>query len=151
DERRRMATYFETHAQAFGLRVDVSLNSADRLEERAWAAFLNRCRGQLGTEAGGDYFSLTDERRNAVNHYVIDHPGATFADVRERFFLDPAGTVPLRIISGRNVEAAATRTVQLLFEGEYDGYFRPDEHYIALRKDFSNASDALAKFRDRAF
>jgi len=41
--------------------------------------------------------------------------------------------------------------VQLLFEGHYDGYFRPDEHYIAVKKDFSNADEAVRKFRDRSF
>jgi hypothetical protein len=150
DERRRIAAYFQDYAGALGLRVDVSLNPADRLADAAWAAFLNRCRGQLGTEAGGDYFSLTDEHRLKVNAYVVEHPGASFDEIYDRFCrgVDP---VPLRIISGRNIEAAATRTVQLLFEGEYDGYLRPDTHYIALEKDFGNAGDAIAKFRDRAF
>jgi hypothetical protein len=57
--------------------------------------------------------------------------------------------VPLRIMSGRHVEAAGTGTVQILFEGDYDGYFKPDQHYIPLRKDFRNADDAIAKFKDR--
>jgi hypothetical protein len=151
NERRRLAEFFQQCAPSFGFRVDISLNPADRLTEDAWAAFLNRCRGQLGTEAGGDYFSLDDRLRTRVNAFVTAHPEARFEEIQEKFFRDVTGTVPLRIISGRNVEAAATRTVQLLFEGDYDGWLRPDEHYIALRKDFGNAADALERFRDRAF
>src|SRR5439155_14781304 len=70
--------------------------------------------------------------------------------IRERFFAQPR-PVTLRLISGRNIEAAGTRTAQLLFEGEYGGYFQPDVHYIALKKDFSNVDEAVAKFRDAAF
>ncbi len=58
--------------------------------------------------------------------------------------------VPLRILSSRHVEAAGTRTVQLLFAGGYDGYFQPDVHYIPLEKDFSNVGAAIDKFRDPA-
>jgi hypothetical protein len=151
NERRRIADSFRDRAPALGLRVDISLDPADRLAGGEWAAFLNRCRGQLGTEAGGDYFSLTDEYRIPVNGFILEHPKATFDEIDARFFRGVSNHVPLRIISGRNVEAAATRTVQLLFEGEYDGYLRADEHYIALKKDFSNLDNAVAKFRDRGF
>jgi hypothetical protein len=151
NERRRIADRFRQCAPSLGLTVDISLDSADRFTPLEWAAFLNRCRGQLGTEAGGDYFSLSDGYRNAVNAHVAAHPDATFDELFDRFFSGATDPVPLRIISGRNVEAAATRTVQLLFEGEYDGYLQPDVHYIALRKDFSNLDQALEKFRDRTF
>ena len=151
NERRQMAEYFQRHAADLGLRVDASLDPADRLGEADWAAFLNRCRGQLGTEAGGDYFSLTDEYRLPVIAFIAQHPDAAFDEIQARFFTGVSRAMPLRIISGRNVEAAATKTVQLLLEGEYDGYFRADEHYIPLKKDFSNVTDAVAKFRDRSF
>ena len=59
--------------------------------------------------------------------------------------------MPLRILSGRNVEAAGTRTAQVLFEGDYDGLFEADQHYIPLKKDFSNADEAMRKFKDAAF
>jgi hypothetical protein len=151
NERRRIADAFRDRAAGLGLRVDISLDPADRLVPADWAAFLNRCRGQLGTEAGGDYFSLTDEYRIAVNGFVAAHPDAAFDDVFDRFFRPVTDPVPLRIISGRNVEAAATRTVQLLFEGEYGGYLQPDQHYIGLRKDLTDVDEAVRKFRDRVF
>ena len=86
-----------------------------------------------------------------VNDYIASHPEAGFPEIRERFFQHYRDPVPIRIISGRNVEAAATRTVQLLFEGAYDGYFQPDQHYIPLKKDLSNVDEALEKFRDEAY
>jgi hypothetical protein len=147
-ERRDIGEYFQAHAAAYGLTVDISMAADDRFTVPEWAAFLNRCKGQLGVEAGGDFFELTDRTRRAVNDYVAATPGASFADVRARFFEGYRDAVPLRIISSRHVEAAGTRTAQLLFEGEYDGYFAADEHYIPLKKDFSNAAEAVAKFGD---
>jgi Glycosyl transferases group 1 len=150
NERREIAEFFQQHAGDWGLRVDISLDPADRFNETEWAAFLNRCRGQLGTEAGGDFFTLDDDRRLFSTAYERAHPGVSKDDVRTMMRDFPKRGIPLRIISGRNIEAAGTKTVQVLFEGEYDGYFQPDEHYIPLRKDFGNAGEAIAKFKDPA-
>ncbi len=149
NERRELAVFFTAHASRWGLKVDISLDPGDRFTEPEWAGFLNRCRGQIGSEAGGDYFSLDDRLRLAVNDYTRTHPGASRAEVHERFFVPPPPGIPLRIMSGRHVEAAGTMTTQLLMEGHYDGYFKPDEHYIPLRRDFSNADEAIRKFSDR--
>ena len=149
-ERRAIADYFTAAATRYGLSVDISMSPAQRFNEPGWANFLDRCKGQLGAEAGGDYFELDDRTRAAVHAYEAEHPGATFEDVHRRFFANYGPSVPIRIISGRQVEAAGTRTVQVLFEGRYDGYFVPDVHYIPLRKDFSNADEAIRKFKDTA-
>lgn len=151
NERRQLADFFKARAPQYGLRVDISLDPTDRFEEREWAAFLSRCRGQLGSEAGSDYFALDDDLRERVNEYVRHHPETPLDEVHAIFFRDRPAGVPMRILSGRNVEAAGTKTVQILFEGRYDGYFQPDEHYIPLKKDFSNADEAIRKFRDLGF
>ena len=148
-EREDLAVYFSAHAQRLGVSVDISMDRGDRFDETGWAAFLNRCKGQLGTEAGGD-FQLTDRTRASVNEYQRRHPDVTAADVRRLFFENYGPHTPLRIMSGRHVEAAGTRTIQLLFRGHYDGYFRAGEHYIPLEKDFSNVDEALRTFRDAA-
>lgn len=150
-ERRDIAEYFQQHAARLGLRVDLSLDPRCRLAGAAWARFLDQCKGQLGTEAGGDFFELTDRTRREVNAYTAAHPEAAFPEIRERFFANYPDPVPIRIISGRNVEAAGTKTVQMLFEGEYDGYLRPDEHFIPLKKSLANADEAVLKFRDEDY
>ncbi len=149
-ERRAIADYFIGAAARHGLSVDISMSPAHRFNETEWAGFLDRCKGQLGAEAGGDYFELDDRTRNAVIAYEAEHPGATFEEMHRRLFASYGPSVPIRIISGRQIEAAGTRTVQILFEGRYDGYFLPDVHYIPLTKDFSNADEAIRKFKDAA-
>lgn len=150
-ERRTIGEFFTDHAARYGLEVDISLRVQDRLPEDAWAAFLNRCKGQLGCEAGGDFFDLNDAVRRRTLAYEASHPGASFDEVFDHCLRDEPDTIPLRILSGRHIEAAGTGTAQLLFEGHYDGCLVADEHYIPLKKDFSNAADAVAKFRDTGF
>lgn len=149
--RERRELFERVTSTPHGLCVDASLSPSDRFDERGWAAFLNRCKGQLGTEAGGDYFELTDATRNAVETYRTENPEATFEDIRRRFFAGYDNPIPGRILSGRNVEAAGTLSVQVLLEGRYGGFFEPDVHYIPLRKDFSNLDEALAKFGDQNY
>jgi hypothetical protein len=151
DERREIAEYFIERAPDLGLVADVSLDAADRFDETGWAAFLNRCKAQLGTEAGGDYFELTDRSRLDVEAFLKQRPDATLSDVRARFFDHHPDPVPVRTISGRHVEAAATRTAQVLFDGSYSGYLTADDHFIALRKDFSNIDDVVLRLRDAAY
>ena len=151
DERREIAERFQKEGPARGLVADISLNAKDRFDEAGWAAFLNRCKAQLGTEAGGGFFELTDNTRRRVIAFEEERPGATIAEVRERFFNAYIEPVPVWTISGRHVEAAATRTAQLLFPGRYNDYFRADEHYIPVRKDFSNLDEAFAKLADPVY
>jgi hypothetical protein len=148
-ERRELAEHVGDAARRRGLRVDVSLDPSDRFDEARWAAFLDGCRAQLASEAGADYFELTDETRLRVNAWVGEHPEASEDEVLGRFFADRDGWISGRALSGRVVEAAGTKTAQLLLEGEYGGWFRPYEHYIPLRKDFSNVDDALDLLEDR--
>ena len=150
-ERRQVADYFLEHGPRYGFTLDVSLRQADRFGEHEWAGFLNRCKAQLGTEAGGDYFELTDATRKGYMRYVKHHARATPEEILDRFFKSYANPIAMRVISGRIVEAAGTKTVQILFEGRYNGYFQPDVHYIALKKDFSNFPGVMEKLRDESY
>ncbi|CAM8410327.1 hypothetical protein MCEHALH13_00877 [Candidatus Methylopumilus universalis] len=148
DEKKEIADYFKAYAIKQGLIVDISLDPKDRFDAKNYANFLNNCRGQIGTEAGGDYFELTDITRNKVNHYLSHNKQASWTDVKLAFFDHYGPAIPMRIISGRQVEAAACMTVQILFDGKYGGFFQPDNHYISLNKNFSNINEVMLKFND---
>lgn len=151
NERRQIADYFLQHGPGYGLKLDISLDPSDRFDSAGWGSFLNQCKGQLGTEAGGGYFELTDATRNEVNQYLKAHPTATMDEIFDKFFKNYPNPIPVWTISGRHVEAAGTKTVQILFEGYYNGYFQPDVHYIPLKKDFSNIDEVITKFRDEGY
>ncbi len=148
NEKSEIAEFFQENAGRYGLRADISLDPAMRFNAVGYATFLNDCRGQIGTESGGDYFEVTDDLRLRVYAYTKANKGATWPEIRSRFFCNQRPSIPMRIISGRQVEAAACKTVQILYEGRYSGYFQPDIHYIALKKDYSNITEVIEKLRD---
>jgi hypothetical protein len=150
-EKTEIAEYFSWNASCLGLTTDISLDPKARFDARGYADFLNRCRGQIGTESGGDFFELTDTVRGLVNSLLECQPETTWPEVRQQFFDHYGPSIPMRIISGRQVEAAACKTVQILFEGRYNELLCPDEHYISLKKDFSNIAEVMEKFRDDTF
>jgi hypothetical protein len=149
-ERRAIVAHFEDVAPRQRLRVDLSFDEARRFTRVEYARFLNRCRAQIGTEGGTDYFDLEDGPRRAANAYLQAHPSADLAELK-RECLDRWKPCPARMLTGRHVEAAATKTVQVLFEGEYNGYFQADRHYIPLRKDLRNSDEVLEKLRDDSY
>ena len=151
DERTIIVEYFDHNAGRHGVTTDMSLDPSKRMASMEWAAFLNRCKAQIGTEAGGDFFELDDRTRLAVNDYICSDKTVSFDQVYSKFFEGYTNNIPLRIMSSRNIEAAGTKTLQILFEGEYNGHFKAGEHYIALKKDFSNFDDVMAQFNNHVY
>ena len=62
---------------------------------------------------------------------------------RRRAFPGRDGELELYAISPRHLEACATRTAQILVEGDYAGILQPGVHYTALRRDLSNLDEVL--------
>ncbi len=44
-----------------------------------------------------------------------------------------------------------TKTCQFLLEGDYNGILRPEEHYVAVRRDLSDVDEAARRFRDDGY
>lgn len=145
DERTRILEYFRLHAAEHGLSADISYG---RVAGPDWHAFLARCRGIVGAEAGTYYLERDDHTANAVASYLAVHPDASFEDVRRRFFDGYPRGVSGKAVSSRHFEAAGTQTCQLLLEGEYNGVFEPDRHYLSVKRDLSNVADVVARFKD---
>ncbi|RED44305.1 hypothetical protein [Aestuariispira insulae] len=136
-----------------GLKLDMSMESKDRFDPNGWAGFLRNCRAQLGTEGGTDFFNLDDKVRYRVNAYREDNPSATFEEVF-RDTMEPFKEkewLRCRLITGRVIEAAASQSVLMLYEGHYEGYLTPDIHYIPIALDHRNLSEAFDKLSDSDF
>ena len=135
-------------APAHSLTTDISTEYADTLYGDAWLRFLLRCRYVIGVEGGASVHDRNGSLWGKTQEYVRKHPASSFAEAREVCFPDREGSLRLVAISPRHLEACATRTAQILVEGDYNGILRPELHYIPLRKDFSNLDDVLAKVKD---
>ena len=71
------------------------------------------------------------------------HPADGFEEVESACFPGRDGEIDYRAISPRHLEACATRTCQILVEGDYNGVLEPGRHYLPLRADLGNLDEVL--------
>ena len=82
-----MLEFLSTNAQKYELSIDISFDPDKRFDTHNFAIFLNDCRGQIGTEAGGDYFELDDEIRKKINAHIISNPSSTWVEIKSKFLM----------------------------------------------------------------
>lgn len=138
-----IAERFAEEGRRLGLRVDISMDPADTLLGDAWDRFLLRSRFTIGVEGGASILDRDGRIRACVSAYTAAQPDAPFEEIERSCFAGLDGTFDLRAISPRHLEACATRTPQILIEGSYNGILEPRTHYLPLRADFANISEAL--------
>lgn len=142
----RVGEVFRDAGLARGLTIDISLDDSATLLGDDWLKFLADSRGTVGVEGGASILDRDGSIKTRVDKYVSGHPRATFEEVRNACFRDADGKFSLTCLSPRHLEAVATRTAQILVEGEYNGILEADRHYISIKADYSNVDEALDKF-----
>ena len=146
-----IAERFQALIQAQGLAGDISVLERDRLYGRRWVKFLRECRCVLGTSSGASVVDFTGEIRRACERHLALRPDASYPEVKARFFADADWKVVIDTVSPRVFEAAALGCTLVQHEGLYGGILRPDEHYICVRRDYSNTADVIDRVQDRGF
>ena len=131
-----------------GIAANIEVSEESRIYGAAWPEFIGNCRAVLGTESGANFFDFDGTVKPAIQSYLKAHPAADFEPVHELFLKELDGRIKMNQISPRVFEAIAMKTGLVLFEGEYSGIVRPWEHYIPLKKDFSNIDEVLAAVSD---
>jgi len=53
-----------------------------------------------------------------------------------------------KAISSRHFEPVGTKTCQILLEGNFNGILKEGEHYISVKKNFSNLKDVINVYSD---
>jgi len=144
-ERTSILEYFDCQAARWGLTKDIAFVRHPREQ---WNEFLNRCKGIMGAESGTHFLERDDHTRQAVITYMADQPAPTFTQIDERFFKPYPNPISGKAISSRHFEPIGTKTCQLLLEGSYNGILTADEHFISIKKDFSNVEEAVRQFTD---
>jgi glycosyltransferase involved in cell wall biosynthesis len=131
------------------LKLDISSRWEDRVTGSAWFDFLARSKSVLGVESGSNLFDFTGEveewcRKFCDLHRSQDQLGEDFyVEAHQQYLKNYEDNVHYAQISPRHLEAAATGTLQLLYEGEYSGILIPMKHYFPLRRDLRNLGEAL--------
>lgn len=143
-----IAEEFMRRGKRLGLTLDLSVEEADRIYGREWEKFLKNSKCVLGVESGASIVDFDGKIEKIVESYVDKKPNASFEHVHALFLKEAEGNIKLNQISPRCFEAAAMRTVMILFEGHYSGILHPNRHYIPLKKDFSNFDEVISKVKD---
>lgn len=148
-EKRQIADEFQEICRCHNLVADISSRWEDRLFGRNWLAFLGRCKATLGTESGASVFDFTGEVERQCDQLLQHNPDASFESVAESILTPHEGNIYYNQVSPRHFEAAACRTVQILYEGQYSGIFEPWKHYLPLKRDKTNLDEVLQHFGDQ--
>ena len=146
----QIAEAFLSDARPFGLNLDISTREEDRIYGKKWIRFLANSKACLGTESGASVLDYTGEIQRNVEAYLIGHPNADFAELRQRFFSEIDGRVVMNVISPRCFEAAALRSLMVMYPGEYGGLLEPGRHYVLLQPDHANLEDVVETIRSPA-
>lgn len=147
----KIGEQFKRICQDNQLLYDISSDMHDRIYGKQWIAFLANSKATLGVESGASIMDFTGEVEAETVAFLRAHPRAVFDEVYAQVLYRYDNKLLYNAISPRHFEAAAVKTVQILYEGEYGGIFQPNRHYIPLKRDLSNLDSVLEKFHDKAF
>lgn len=149
-EKAGIAQRFGQACAPLGLQCDLSPRLQDRLYGEGWIDFLSRCKATLGVAGGASVIDFSGAIETRVRAHLAAHPDTPFAELQERYFADAEERVYYHLLSPRHFEAAALRTLQILYEDSYLGVLQPWRHYVPLRKDLANLAEVVAVLRDPA-
>jgi hypothetical protein len=131
-------------ADEAGIAADIEFDDSHRIYGPDWYRFIASCRATLGSESGANVFDDDGSLRAlALRHSKMRYPAFAASHLKGR-----DDFVHMNQISPKIFEAIRLRAALILFEGNYSGVVRPDEHYIPLKKDFSNVAEVFAKVSD---
>lgn len=139
--------------QAMGLKTSIKLvgEEQEMLSGLDWYRFMLSCKAVAGVEGGSSILDFDGSLEKKVSHFTQKNPKADFNAVKAHCFSEIDGNLNLKALSPRHLEACATKTCQLLVEGDYSGILKPHLHYIPIKEDFSDVEEALTSFKDENY
>lgn len=139
----QLAEKFKLKTEQYDVVADISSQAKDFFTGDDWYRFLLRCKYTLGVESGASLLDRDGSIWESSLEYLEKHPRADFQEVEAVCFPHLDGNLELCAISPRHLEACVTHTCQILIEGEYNGILKAGQHYIELKRDFSNIDQVM--------
>lgn len=147
-EKWQIGQRFREDAREYGLLCDIEYDENSRLYADQWVDFVSNCKAMLGTESGASFIDYAGDIQRAVEDFEAANPGADFETIHDRFLKGRDSDTVIRVISPRCFEAAALRTLMILYPGLYSGILKPWRHYVPLERDHSNMDEVVAVLHD---
>jgi len=136
--KREVGLRAEAWARAGGHRADIAVDGQRRLVGEAWIRLLGASRAVVGVEGGS---SLVDPKGDLPTADPTSAGPEGWTPPSSAIVLAPGAEI--RAMSPRHLEAVATRTFQVLVEGDYSGVLEAGVHYQPVRRDLSDIDAAL--------
>jgi hypothetical protein len=140
-EKYTIADRFLSDAAKYKLNCDIATSEESRIYGDAWFDFTVSAKATLGTEGSSGLIDFDGTLIPAVDAYCKENPQASFEEVEAACFPGKDGLIKFRAISPRCFEAAALRTLMILYKGEYSGVLEAGRHYVELKRDHSNMKE----------
>jgi hypothetical protein len=144
----KIADVFKTEAPKQGFSIDISTEEKDTIAGDKWFEFLLSCNYFIGVEGGSTIIDPQGAIWKKGKEFEKQYPNASFHDFEENCFKGMDGNLSLIAISPRHLEACATKTCQVLIEGNYNGILKAGVHFIEVKSDFSNLDEVFRKMKD---
>ncbi len=129
-----------------GLNIDVESDDYKRIYGDAWYHTLAGSKATLATESGSNLFDFNGDLKSLMDADI--KAGNDYDFIYSKYIKDNEKDIRMNQISPKLFEAICLGTVLILYEGEYSGVLTPYEHYIPLKKDFSNFDEVIGYLRD---
>lgn len=126
------------------IKVDIECYEFARIYGDAWIDFLANCKAVLGTESGSNVFDFD----GALAKMPEELATIDFEIYEKRFLKNREFNGLMNQISPRIFESVATKSMLVLYEGNYSGVLEPYVHYFPLKRDLSNFDQAINHVKD---
>lgn len=135
--------------QNLNLNNHISLGRNKNVPRQVWSEILQKSKATIGAEAGTYFLDNKGELLQKAKQYCIDFPNASVEELYEKIFIKHQGSfINGKAISSRHFEPIGTKTCQILLEGYYNGILKENEHYISVKKDYTNFEEAFEIYLD---
>ncbi len=130
---------------------DIGWSEEARIYGPKWYEFMSSCRSMLGSESGSNVFDWDGTLAAKIQEFRANNPHTTDDDVYAALIQPLELPGLMNQVSPRVFEAIASRTVLVLFEGNYSGVVTPGLHFIPLKKDGSNLEEVFRLLADGSY
>ena len=131
------------------LKNKINIGKNKNLPRNLWVELLQSAKATVGAEAGTYFLDRNGSLLEQSKEYIQQNPDANLDDLLEKIFDNTSiEYVSGKAISSRHFEPVGTKTCQILLEGNFNGILREGEHYISVKKNFSNLKDVIDVYSD---
>jgi len=150
-EKAEIGKIVKTYCDANGISNDIAWSEKSRIYGPRWYEFMGSCRSMLGSESGSNVFDWDGTLVERIDQFRMSNPGTDDGEVYEKFVRAQEIDGIMNQVSPRVFEAIASRTVLVLFEGDYSGVVKAGQHFIPVKKDGSNLAEVVRLLQDGAY